>query len=483
MAKDCREIDSTKFSYSDQRWFGEISGDVNPIHINPAGGTNVFFGQPVVHGLHLVLWSLDKFGCYCADWHHKDVIGGLQAQFFKPVYLDEKIKLTFINSTQDTITFDITKNNEQLCRIVILRKGFSHTTLVTQNDVSRVRVTPSPKTWEISEVENEKGVIDFTQCSKNIGNRYPYLKQLLPDRVLDSLVALSTLVGMEIPGRNSLFSSFDIKFGIDNQSQGLHYRVKKVYRPSSKIVLEVRASGLSGEVTAFFTPKPCVQSSYSQIQSLAGPNTFAGARVLVIGGSRGLGEVTAKIFAAGNASVLVSYSQSEGSARRIVEEIREGGGIATMLETNVLDKSSIKGLKQSIVQPPTHVFYFPTPKIFARRTAEFESDLFHHYCNYYVDGFYNVVDSLRGLTKESMSYFYPSSIVIDQPHRDLKEYRLAKVSGEALCKELACSIPNISITIERLPRLTTDQTQSLVAVPSEDPTPLLFKLYKKLYGL
>jgi NAD(P)-dependent dehydrogenase (short-subunit alcohol dehydrogenase family) len=44
------------------------------------------------------------------------------------------------------------------------------------------------------------------------------------------------------------------------------------------------------------------------LSGLCAPDEFAGATALIIGGSRGLGELTAKLLAKGGARILITYA-------------------------------------------------------------------------------------------------------------------------------------------------------------------------------
>ena len=48
------------FSLDDQHAFAAMSGDRNPLHIDPLAARRSAFGRPVVHGIHLVLWALER---------------------------------------------------------------------------------------------------------------------------------------------------------------------------------------------------------------------------------------------------------------------------------------------------------------------------------------------------------------------------------------------------------------------------------------
>ena len=49
-----------RFTINDQRDFAQLSGDWNPIHVDPIQARRLLFGEPVVHGIHLVLWALER---------------------------------------------------------------------------------------------------------------------------------------------------------------------------------------------------------------------------------------------------------------------------------------------------------------------------------------------------------------------------------------------------------------------------------------
>tara|TARA_B110000240_G_scaffold186172_1_gene222473 strand:+ start:299 stop:481 length:183 start_codon:yes stop_codon:yes gene_type:complete len=48
-----------EFTMDDGLFFAKCSGDYNPIHLDPVASRRFMFGEPIVHGLHTVLWALD----------------------------------------------------------------------------------------------------------------------------------------------------------------------------------------------------------------------------------------------------------------------------------------------------------------------------------------------------------------------------------------------------------------------------------------
>ena len=99
-----------------------------------------------------------------------------------------------------------------------------------------------------------------------------------------------------------------------------------------------------------------------------------------------------------------------------------------------------------------------------------------------MEGFSALADAIDKRYETPVEFFYPSTVALDDSHRDLLEYRLAKGAGEALCREFSRSRSTVHVVTERLPRLNSDQTASLVKMPTTDAVRLLLDLYIKNYG-
>jgi acyl dehydratase len=48
------------FHMEDQTRFAEFSGDFNPMHLSIAASRRTPAGAPAVHGMHQVLWALER---------------------------------------------------------------------------------------------------------------------------------------------------------------------------------------------------------------------------------------------------------------------------------------------------------------------------------------------------------------------------------------------------------------------------------------
>ena len=102
--------------------------------------------------------------------------------------------------------------------------------------------------------------------------------------------------------------------------------------------MAAEAPGMKGQIKSLLSTKTSRDNPSSRIVCReVESEEFAAQRALIVGGSRGLGEVTAKLLAAGGAEVVITYYHGEQDARRIVAEIVSHGANAEYLPLNVLE--------------------------------------------------------------------------------------------------------------------------------------------------
>jgi len=239
------------------------------------------------------------------------------------------------------------------------------------------------------------------------------------------------------------------------------------------LMMDVEAPGMRGQIKTFYRPAPHAQAAFKDVCREVESEEFSDQRALIVGGSRGLGEVAAKLLAAGGAEVIITYFRGEQDAKRIVEEIVAHGARAECLPLNVLDPSPALLRMTANASRPLYLYYFATPFIFGAAKGKFSTKRFATFSEYYVTGFLRAVQSAAASATVLQKIFYPSSAAIDELPLDMGEYAAAKMAGEVLCDFLQKTTPGITIHKPRLPRVATDQTASLLPVNNQDPVPVL----------
>ena len=215
------------------------------------------------------------------------------------------------------------------------------------------------------------------------------------------------------------------------------------------------------------------------VASRVTPGEFAGQRALILGGSRGLGATVAFIVAAGGGVPLITYRTGAAEAAALKRAIRATGRRAETLRFDAA--SDTAALERAASHfGATHLYYFATPRIFARRHEPFDAALFQRFSSVYVDAFARACTAVA-MTAPALRVFYPSSTAIDEHRPDLMEYAAAKAAGEAVCDSLQAAMPGIAIVRRRLSRVATDQTATLIAAPAADPLDVMLPIVRALH--
>jgi NAD(P)-dependent dehydrogenase (short-subunit alcohol dehydrogenase family) len=295
-------------------------------------------------------------------------------------------------------------------------------------------------------------------------SQFPRAAAAFGARRLAAMAALSRFVGMVCPGLHSVFVSLRFVLGPpDDESRGLRFSVRS-YDDRYKLFIVDFAGAICGELRAFVRPRPQSQPSLTEIRALIAPDEFSGTRSLVLGGSRGLGEVVAKVLAAGNADVTISYAVGEQDARRVAEEINAAGaGRCSTLKLDItVDSFARMGLDAASLGT---VYYFPTPRIFRRAAGNFDRRLFAEFIDFYTEKLSELCSWLdEGAQGPRVNVYFPSTVAIADRPKGMTEYAMAKAAAEVLAHDLNRALRHVRIVSTRLPRMLTDQTASIVPV-------------------
>lgn len=444
-----------RFDHGDQQWFAAASGDRNPIHVDPVLSRRTLYGQPLVHGVHVVLWSLDA---WCASSGR--VPGRIVATFAKPIFVGETVQVVTTRSDDDSSELRVLIGDVPVMTLRVTHASRSEvTTSPTQiDDGAHTEKGRDLLNLDIAEMLGMTGTFEIARPSA-FARTFKALGDQIGAQAVADLAVLSTLVGMECPGLHSVFGGFDVRLDPRaDQPSGLAYEVVRADAHLSAVRMTVRSSSLEGSVTALARPRPVEQPSAVTISGEVTSDEFSDMRAVVVGGSRGIGETTAKIIAAGGGHVVLTWHRGEDDADLVAADIRSTGGSVDVVRLDV-DEPATAASWGSV----SHLFYFASPRITSRRLVAFEQLLFEGFVDAYVVGFARVVEALASSGADDLVAFYPSTVFVDAPTPEFVEYAAAKAAGEVAARALFSNRPSMSLLVERLPRLATDQTAMLAA--------------------
>lgn len=461
-------LGSRVFTLQDQHFFADASGDWNPIHVDPIYARRCLTGQAVAHGAHVAVWALDALARHLAV---EGAVSHLNMQFHEPVFLDRVVDCHSARVAAEEHVLEVFSGSTLCISInVAVLDGNATPRTVETGDTALTKRPPAIRT--VDEVATLAGTWGVDSNVNVLAVVYPHLHNFWGAPVAAMLAHCSRMVGMECPGLHSLFSELAFKLTCEPPriSTGFAYKVTSLDKRFGLVRVQVEGFGFSGAATAFIRPPPRQQASYVEVALGTNPNAFKDQRALVVGGSRGLGELVAKLLAAGGADVCLTYHRGEQEAANLVSEIRAHGGAVTATVLDVtIPFSPVWHAPQG--WKPSHLYYLATPFIFAGRRGEFLQELLLQLMRCYVTGFSEMVAVLADGGLQGV--FYPSSVALNELPTDMAEYCAAKAAGETLCQVLQKRYPKVRFMYERLPRLATDQTASPMPVQNADPLPIM----------
>ena len=446
-----RALASRTFSLDDQTAFAKLSSDFNPMHLDRSFARRTQVGAPVVHGIHTLAWAantvLRAFPIKVAN---------IRAGFLQPLYLDEQATIRIRNRTDGRIEFEVVAADTAVASIKLSSEPGKSVIGAPLARSAPLQMS-EPANLRFEELAGQTGTVAI--ADGDTGPQFPALIEAIGLSGLKALLATSQIVGMACPGLHSLFAGLDINFDAENnQETALAYAVRKTDPRFRSLQIDISGYGAVGRLDAFARPPPPSQAGMDEISARLTGNPFAGQRSLIVGGSRGLGEVTAKIVAAGGGHSIITYSESRHEAERVSAEILGCGGRCEIMPYDALAAADAQLQKLGTVDC---AYYFATPKIFQRKSASYEPARLRTFLNFYTDGFFNLCNALAPDGPAKLAVFYPSTVAIDRESDATTEYAMAKIAGETLAASLNQFMSNIAVVSRRLPRILTDQTATV----------------------
>ena len=453
------------FTYNNQKEFASFSGDCNPIHLDKKNSIKTHAGQPIVHGVHLVLWALDVFKIKIRI----DTL--IDATFKSQVNLNEDI-LAEHDKTKNQILI-MSNNKMKIFSNIKLRNIVTSKSFKPRNNKIQYKENNfEPDNMEISKIAlSERSYDLYGGNNKELGKSlFPFLVKDIGLNIVYELACLSSVVGMKVPGKHSLFAGLNLSFSCAENHKN-YFVVDSKHEVLKVISISYIGVNLNASIKALFRPKPTFIKNVDTLKlEYQERIPLQGKKILVIGGSRGIGAYVTKLCSIMGADVTFTFNSNEEDANTISKEIIENGGSIEQYKLNVSDEDFITKIDDAF----DDVYYFATPKILSNKSEHIDMDMIKKYRLFYVDSFKRLVDKCL-LENSNTKFLYPSTIYLNENRSDYKEYISSKLEGENLCKLYNKTI-NGQILFPRLPQLDTDQNLSLRPTKNKKTSDYAFKM-------
>jgi NAD(P)-dependent dehydrogenase (short-subunit alcohol dehydrogenase family) len=471
------------FTIADQLEFAGLSGDHNPMHTDEIAARRTPAGAPIVHGVHAVIWALDLM----AQNYPALEIQSVNVRFARFIYLDSPVELRLVQRTQTGMRFELTTRGQgavfvALCLSHENPKSSEPGVALDVPEISTTAESPNEPTFE--ELSGLSGRLVQTM-SDGLELRFPHLARVITAKRLGGLTQLSKLVGMISPGLHSIFASFNVDFVEDSATiSGLRFSVAETDPRFRLVRMDVAGNGLVGKVTAFSRWPPIDSPALADLAAHVKSSEFSAGVALILGGSRGLGAVTAKILALGGTKTIITYARGKEDACKLSREINTACGPESCNTLHLDVRKDVRIQLASLAYAVTHFYYFATPPILSQNEGVFSPDLYAIFSRFYLSGFFEALQFLLPQARHGiLSAFYPSSAYVETRPSGMTEYSMAKMAGELLCADLNRSYRRqLRIHVERLPRVLTDQTASLTPTETADPVATMLPVIRSVYS-
>ncbi len=478
-----RLIGEKTFGDKDQKLFARVSRDYNPIHMDAVAARRLIAGRQVVHGIHVFLTALEFW-----DHEGEPFPASLDCNFNNPVSIGDPVCFMQREGQPGSSVIEAVVNG-LVCTQITIAPLDERLQPERSSDASLARTGALPMVLATLERPLEEDpsfhvnkAYRIELNDSDLATLFPKSCCFLGKKGAAGIASLSYFIGMVCPGLRSVFSSFSCCLPpATTDLPHLEFFVRK-YDSRFRLVDIAFQGAIQGSIRAFLRPSPQQQPTVEELTKLVQPGEFAGTRSLVVGGSRGLGELTAKILAAGGGKVVITYASGVEDARRIQDEITASGkGECVIARLDfAADDFDITGLACAELDM---VFFYATPRIFRKKAEHFEEDLFSEFCLFYIKRFYDFCSQFEHLLQGGKVLIYlPSTVAITDRPRGIAEYAMAKAAAEILAEEINRNFQNVSIVSTRLPRLNTDQTATILAVATESNVSVLLPLTRSMHA-
>jgi NADP-dependent 3-hydroxy acid dehydrogenase YdfG len=401
-------------------------------------------------------------------------VGSIHAQFLRFVYLDQPLAVRLDRRTDQNARLSVFAGGLVLMTVT-LRFG-PRKDGQARLAYPEAQVSESPNLLDFQDMDALSGRLTPPKPPSVFGERFPKASAALGEQLLADLAQTSTLVGMVCPGLNSIYNELLVYLlQPTGHHEGVSYKVVRVDERYRRVNMDVVSEGFAGKIIASVRAAPVEPPNMEQIARHVSPGTFKDIRALIVGGSRGLGAITAKILASGGARVTITYAQGLKEAQALQTEIIAACGAETATICQLDVSTPVASQLGDITCDFTHLYYFATPKIFVQKAEVFASELYARYSRFYVEAFHELC---LAVMRDKLSVLYPSSIAVEARPKGMTEYSMAKIAGELLCEDMSREINGLKIWVERLPRILTDQTATVAAADNRDALETLLPIVR-----
>ncbi len=461
-----------RFLEHDLDWFARVSGDVNPLHMDSDYARRTAYGQRVTFGILGALAALSGVKGTC-----KSKPSSLTMEFRQPIYPGRRYHL-------------LSRSDDSGQTIVELRDGetvslcveIEHDDILMSSDLSdltdvtarlRRKAPAALEPTAIAGAQTLRGVFQSNRAADGAPKWFADTVARFGEGLVDTLMATSYLVGMELPGERALFSKLKLSLGegprhsknaVNLVLQPQHYNEDFGLLQMTLRALHGQGLAVAGTLEAFVRrdvslPEPGAISKLFAGQATALP----GQTALVTGGSRGLGAALVMSLVAQGCHVYLVYRNSREKAEQVARACTAFDARVTLLQGDVADGEWCSSLVERIRRERGALDILVCNAATAPSAMQGEK---------HEEEWRQYLETNLAITRTPLRTLLPivspkggtvvavSSVFVDERPEAFRHYVALKVAVEAEIEQCAEDNPDMAFLLPRAPRMLTEMTNT-----------------------
>jgi NAD(P)-dependent dehydrogenase (short-subunit alcohol dehydrogenase family) len=459
--------------------FERLSHDHNPLHTDAGYARSTQFGRPVAYGMCSVVLGLAAWaGGRCFR------LSSLKGQFSKPLFESEDYELK-ISENGNQVKVQYLKCAALRCIFAFHWEDFQSANQGAAGVIGQTafqpRLTAQDSDLRAALDQWQSRSLPYfvnSDCVAGSLQEFGLCAGQMPLNQLNALLGSSYLVGMELPGRQALYSRFEFEFdsaAAGEGSDGFEFSAINAKHDErlNRIAIAGRGTGIrSFSLVAFKQPRP-VRHDAAEIRAAVGQSdALANKTVFISGATRGFGAVLARTMALQGAGVMVNYRTHREEAEALAGEIRDWNPGVSLHAGDVSVPADCRRMATEIRNAEGRIDILISnafPQISAQGFLEQDTAEFLRFVEKSVSATVSLFREMIPLMPKGGIVVLVSTVFTEAPKPQFSHYVAAKSALEGLMRALALEFRDLRFLIVRPPRMLTDQTN--LALDLSPPLP------------
>ncbi|MGB7439931.1 MAG: SDR family NAD(P)-dependent oxidoreductase [Coleofasciculaceae cyanobacterium] len=460
-------------TWEDMELFRAASHDVNPLHCSEEYARKTPFIRRVGYGILGTIACLGHL-----QQRTGFVLSKIKIQFSRAVYPQIDYQVEIVDDFPQQATIKLYDGQKLLLKLIAhFQTGKSR---ILEENVAWKSPLREPVHLKASDLNKDDTVegeyaVELAKM-RSLIQRFNLSEKGIAEIQLVALLWSSYLVGMELPGRQALFSELSLDFEplLESNDPQLSYTAKVTsFNPkfgmiNSQVELMCQKTLLAtGKTLAMVRPEPCL-TSLANIKTLLPPSEALKDKVaLVTGASRGLGATIAQFLALQGCTVLANFHKSRAEAEQLQASLTDASGKVVLYQGNTGNLDWCKSARKQIIKDYgklDFLFCNACPGIVPLWLEDNAIERINDY----------VSQSLALVSVPMATFLHPlsetsgwniiiSSIFTIEAPTEWPHYVAAKHAVEGLTKVASSQYKNVNFMLVRPPLLLTDLSNTPMA--------------------